>query len=320
MTTLVITAIGGDVAQGVALAIRDAFPDWRLIGTDMGTRHGGGLIVDTLIQAPSARDPGYVDWLKALLAKTGASYCIPMSEPELAVLAAHGLGRLGGAKLITAGAKALELGADKLATAQFLTQIGLTAPWSKTDPDALRAAQFPCIYKPRSGAGSKAVFRCETESEGRFLAARYPGGLFQELLLPDDAEITCGVFRDSVGRVAVVQLLRQLVGGATGWAQVVDHPEITQTCTAIAEAVDLCGGLNVQLRLTEEGPRVFEINARFSSTSLMRHQMGFQDVVWTLQDLQGQRPSLFHPAVGTCAVRMQGVALLADPIPPTGDT
>ncbi len=319
MTSLVITAIGGDVAQGVALAIKDAFPDWHLIGTDMGSRHGGGLIVDELVHAPSAHSPDYLDWLHALLERSDAAYCIAMSEPELAVLAARGLEPIANAILITAGAKALEIGADKFATAQFLEHIGLTPPWSVLDAEALEPDQFPCIYKPRSGAGSKAVFRCKTAPEAAFLLERFPGGVFQELLLPDDAEITCGVYRDSLGRVAVVQLLRQLSGGATSWAQVVEHPEIMATCSDIAEAVDLCGGLNVQLRLTEDGPRVFEINARFSSTALMRHQMGFQDVVWTLQDLQGQTPILYSPPAGTSAVRLQGVAMLPTPDPSLGE-
>lgn len=310
MTTIVITAIGGDVAQGVALALRDTYPDARLIGTDMETRHGGGLVVDDLVQAPAARDPAYMDWLEDLLRAQGADFCIPMSEPELARLAAHGLDPLGGATLVTAGAKALALGADKLATARFLTEIGLEAPWSETGIQTLTPKSFPCIYKPRGGAGSRDVFRCQDPEDALFLSQRYPGGLFQELLLPDDAEITCGVFRDRTGRIAVIQMLRQLVGGATGWAEVIDHAEITETCTRIAEAVALRGALNVQLRLTPNGPRVFEINARFSSTALMRHRMGFQDVIWTLEDLRGQTPDLISPAAGTQAVRIQGVAIL----------
>lgn len=310
MTSLVITAIGGDVAQGVALAIREAFPDWYLIGTDMGARHGGELIVDEFVVAPRADSSDYLNWLHKLLHNSGASYCIPMSELELAVLALRGLEPIAGARLVTAGAKALEVSADKFITAKFLEQIGLTAPWSKIVLSEIGRDQFPCIYKPRSGAGSRAIFRCETPQEAAFLFDRYPGGVFQELLLPDDAEITCGVYRDRSGRIAVVQMLRQLSGGATSWAQVVAYPDVTTTCTKVAEAVDLHGSLNVQLRQTAAGPRVFEINARFSSTALMRHRMGFQDVVWTLQDLEGQTPILYIPPAGTSAVRMQGVALL----------
>lgn len=319
MTCVVITAIGGDVAQGVASTIRLAFPSWHLVGTDMGTRHGGALVVDQFVQAPAANDPEYVSWMAQLFDNVGAAYCIPMSEAELVVLAARGLDPLAGVPFVTAGAKALDVGADKLMTAQFLKDIGLPSPWSLIGVESLKPQHFPCIYKPRSGSGSKAVFQCESFDEATFLVQRYPGGLFQELLLPDDAEITCAVFRNRAGRVAVLQLLRRLVGGATGWAQVVDHPQITADCTAIAEALNLQGSLNVQLRLTKDGPRVFEINARFSSTALMRHRMGFRDVAWTLEDLQGQSPDLFQPPVGMAAVRTHEIALLAQSRPNTGD-
>ena len=39
--TVLITAIGGDVAQGVAQIIREQRPGWRLIGADTHKEHGG---------------------------------------------------------------------------------------------------------------------------------------------------------------------------------------------------------------------------------------------------------------------------------------
>lgn len=313
MTSAVITAIGGDVAQGVAACLRDAFPDWHLIGTDIQTRHGGTLAVDRFVVSPSARDPSYRTWLANLTDEAGASYCLPMSEPELLVLAAGELGRIGNARLVTAGAAAIQIADDKFETAAFLSRIGLPAPWTLLKPDQLTPSHFPCIYKPRRGAGSRSIFVCNDGAGAAFLAQRYPGGVFQELLQPEDAEITCAVFRDAAGRVAVLQLLRRLVGGATGWAQVVDDPEVTRTCVRIAEGLSLQGAINVQLRLTASGPRVFEINARFSSTALMRHKMGFTDVAWTFEDLDGRVPSLFQPPVGMTAVRVQSAAVIECP-------
>jgi carbamoyl-phosphate synthase large subunit len=78
----------------------------------------------------------------------------------------------------------------------------------------------------------------------------------------------------------------------------------------LAEALDLRGSINVQLRITTNGPRIFEINPRFSSTVLMRHQMGFCDLVWSIQDFAGHDVHLFSPTAGTTAVRVQGAQLL----------
>ena len=53
----------------------------------------------------------------------------------------------------------------------------------------------------------------------------------------------------------------------------------------IAESLDLFGSINIQLRLVEkEGPMVFEINPRFSSTVGMRHMIGFSDLIWSIEE------------------------------------
>ena len=41
------------------------------------------------------------------------------------------------------------------------------------------------------------------------------------------------------------------------------------------------------MKNTLDGPRIFEINPRLSSTALMRHRLGFTDVVWTVQEIRG---------------------------------
>ncbi|KKR81823.1 MAG: Alkyl hydroperoxide reductase, F subunit [Parcubacteria group bacterium GW2011_GWD2_40_9] len=90
MKTVLITAIAGDIAQGVATILRETFPKWRLIGTDIHARHGGNLFVDQLLQAPRADDPGYDEWLGELIERESIDICIPMSEAELLHLSESG--------------------------------------------------------------------------------------------------------------------------------------------------------------------------------------------------------------------------------------
>ncbi|MES2400012.1 MAG: ATP-grasp domain-containing protein [Pseudomonadota bacterium] len=307
---VLITAIGGDIAQGIAAILRRAFPDWRLTGTDVHSRHAGSLFVDRFYEAPRASDPGYEDALKAIVKRDAIGLVIPMSEAELQLLSSRGGSEIGGAGLLMANPLAIEVGADKLKTARFLESIGVPAPWTDLAENFLPQKHLPCIFKPRQGAGSKAVFRCETVEEVEFYRHRHSDAIIQELLLPADQEVTCGVFRTGEGRIAVVQLLRTLTGGFTGWAQVIDDPEVFSQCSRLAEALNLRGSINVQLRITDGGARIFEINPRFSSTVLMRHHMGFCDLIWSIQDLMGEDVHLFSPKVGTTAVRLQGAQLL----------
>jgi carbamoyl-phosphate synthase large subunit len=68
--------------------------------------------------------------------------------------------------------------------------------------------------------------------------------------------------------------------------------------------------MNVQLRLTAAGPRVFEINPRFSSTALMRHRIGFSDVLWSLDEAAGRPVEFPAVAADTIVVRTQGAAVI----------
>lgn len=310
MKTILLTAIGGDIGQGVATIIREVFPEWRIIGADMNERHGGAIFVDRLLKAPAARDPSYLSWLASTLDNENVDFCLPLSEVELDLVQEQKLATIGAAVIVTPGFKALEVGSDKLETARYLADLGLPGPWTVTVDDLDGNYRLPYIYKPRRGAGSKAIFICRSDEEAAFYSKYYPGGVFQELLLPADREVTCAVYRTNSGEVAVLQLLRTLVGGFTGWARVLDDAEVTNQCRRLAEALDLRGSINVQLRLTDAGPRIFEINARFSSTSLLRHKMGFQDVVWTLREQLNLPVTLTSPPVGTTGVRIQGAAIM----------
>lgn len=310
MKTVLITAIAGDIAQGIATIVRETFPEWRLIGMDIHTRHGGELFVDKLFQAPKASDPCYGEWLDNLISREKIDICIPMSEAELLYFSQIRQKVFAGAKLVMANQKAIEVGSDKLATSDYLGSIGCEKPWTIPAEEFDSNTVLPCIFKPRRSAGSKAIFVCNSATDVEFYRNNYPPSVLQELLLPADKEVTCAIYRSLDGRTAVLQLLRTLVGGFTGWAQVIDEPDVYAQCTQLAEALDLKGAINAQLRLTDKGPRIFEINPRFSSTVLMRHRMGFQDVAWSIKDILGDKVEFNFPAIGTTAVRVHGTTIL----------
>jgi carbamoyl-phosphate synthase large subunit len=310
MTKLLITAIGGDISQATASIIREAHPDWTLFGIDQETRHAGARYVDHLSASRPAREAGYLAWLAGFIADSGIDYCLPMSEAELSVLAAQGQDRVGDCRLLWAGCKMISIGCDKLATAEFLRSIGVPGPWTLAATEEAAPPSFPCIFKLRRSAGSKAVFVCQSAEEVHFFRRRYPDAVLQELLPDADREVTCAVYRTAQGTTYVLQLLRRLAGGFTSWAQVIDVPEITLQCRAVAEAVDLKGAINVQLRITAEGPRIFEINPRLSSTVLMRHLIGYTDVKWMLDEALGRAVETHLPKPGTTMARTQGAAIL----------
>lgn len=305
---ILITGIGGDIAQGVATIFREKRPDLCLIGVDVHTQHGGHLFVDRFALVPGADSPKYLDAIKAIVRKYSIDVVIPMSEPELAVTRPFSE-LVPGMQWITSGERVVGAGLDKFETMRALSGLGIPVPWTKPVSEG-RPVAYPCILKNRLGSGSRAVFTIAGDEDMDYLGKRYPGAIYQELLEPADREVTCAVYRSRTGDVASLLLLRRLTGGFTGWAKVIKDDETSRMCEVIAQGLDLRGSMNVQLRLTDKGPRIFEINPRFSSTVLMRHRIGFSDVLWALDEIEGK--SVVFPEIpqGRILVRVQGASAI----------
>lgn len=307
MKTILITGIGGDIAQGVATIIREQRPDIRLVGVDMHEQHGGALFVDEVVIIPAASAPGYLDAVRNVLVSRAVDVMIPMSEPELAVMEPL-IRELGENRCIMAGESVIRAGIDKLATINALKGFGLPVPWTHAVEEGL-PPEYPCILKNRFGSGSRAVFSVKDAEEAAYLARKYPDAIFQEMLEPADREITCAVYRRRNGEVASLLMLRRLAGGFTGWAKVIEDEATSRMCQVIAQGLNLRGSMNVQLRLTDQGPRVFEINPRFSSTVLMRHRIGFSDVLWAIDEAEGKPISFPDISPNRIMVRVQGATV-----------
>lgn len=304
---VLITGIGGDITQGVATILRKNRPDLLLIGVDIHAQHGGHLLVDHFFLVPKANAPDYLDTIKKIVREHSVDMIIPMTEPELSITRPFPE-LIPGIKWITAGDQVVRVGLDKLETMHAIRELDIPVCWTIPVSDG-RPISYPCIFKSRSGSGSQAVFTVYNDEDVDYLIKRYPDAIFQELLEPADREITCAVYRRRDGEVASLLMLRRLAGGLTGWVKVIKNKETTKMCEAIAHGLNLRGSMNIQLRLTNNGPRVFEINPRFSSTVMMRHRVGFTDVLWSIDEAEGKSINFPEISENLIMVRVQDAAI-----------
>jgi len=170
MKTVLITGIGGDIAQSIATILAESRPEFKLIGTDISTRHAGYLLVDEVFIMPIATSEMYLDSIRTLIKEQSVDIVIPTNEQELSVFDPL-IDELGGDRCITAGVRVLNIGLDKLKTNKFIASLGIPVPWTvlagKNKP-----LKFPCIFKARSGSGSKNIFKVDSQNEVSFRITR----------------------------------------------------------------------------------------------------------------------------------------------------
>lgn len=284
---ILVTGAAGDI--GIALGrILQEENILGILGCDMSIDHAGECVFNTFIQVPRADHRDYFSTLKHIFTEYNIELFIPSSEAEIKAVIDYGLINqcLFDIPVLIADEDTVRIALDKLSTVIYLKSNDIKAPWTIATEDASPTA-LPCIFKPRSGQGSKGLEVVHSTARATELKGT-SGYIWQELLLPNDQEYTCGVYRDLKGNCRSILIKRTLVGGFTGKGEVIENKDITLYVERIATALNVTGAVNFQLRLTSAGPVLFEINPRFSSTVMFRHKLGFTDLVWAIEEKLGR--------------------------------
>jgi carbamoyl-phosphate synthase large subunit len=283
-----LSSIGGLLAQNIASCIRDHFPDAQIIGSDTHEEHAGIHFADTVLIVDRVESENFLPSLSANLREHRPQYYFPLNESELRLLSSLSSKDLEDlfkeTQIIWSGKRVLETFLDKESTMNFLDTIHLKRPKSYLSND-FGSYRYPLIVKPRNSSGSKSLFLCNNLEEVKSSLVFVKNPIIQEFIPDQDGEYTVGVFAKKGNKIRTIAFRRRLSpGGGTSWCETYYDSELVGICEAIARAVDLDGSINVQLRKHEGEYYIFEINPRFSSTVHIRSKLGFNDVLWSLED------------------------------------
>ena len=285
MHRVLVTAVGGNIGQGVIKALRAGGLDYAIVGVDMEPRSAGFSFVDRAFVTPRAGEaaltPTLVDIIR--IERIEAVFVCSPAELDFFCGARRAI-EDAGARLLLNPDAVVRVGQDKLETARFLAAAGFPCPETVAASDA-RAVDalidrwgFPVIAKPRTGWTSQDVFRLESRSAVAAAAALVPDLIVQRHLPADEGEYTAGVVGSAVNRsFASIVLRRDLAQGTTYRTELCETPAVARRIVQTAQSLGVEGPCNFQFRLVEGEPVVFEINPRFSGTSGIRFLYGFND-------------------------------------------
>ena len=286
---ILVTGCGGDIGQSLGKILLKSAYTKNLFGIDISDKNAGQFIFPNFSVGLPYTDPDYLKELESFVKKNAIDIIIPMAEPELRFFSDKNISdKIGKAKMIIASSLALEIGFDKFKTAEFLKSNGFPFPTTFLAKDLKSIDTFPVILKSKTGSGSKDIHKINTKDEFLFYTRNnIEDYVVQEFITDKNGEFTCGLFRSRKGEIRSQIFKRELKAGYSGYGEVIENNDITGLLEKLAIKLDLVGSINVQLRITENLPKVFEINPRFSSTVLYRHLFGFEDLIWSIEDRLG---------------------------------
>lgn len=292
---VLVTGCGGDIGLSIGKILNELEYVNNLYGCDISEKNAAKFIFDNFLIGLPVSDGNFLKNLEKLVIEYNIDFIIPVSEHELRFFASEDISdSLISGKLIMASDRALEVGFDKLETANFLEKHGLPFPKTQLVNAEKGVQKFPVIAKSRTGSGSSKIEVVEDTETLKLLRKTNPDFIVQEYLEGDSGEFTCGLFRSKKGEIRTIIFKRELHGSYSGYGEVIVSQEIDDLLLSMAEKLNLVGSINVQLRLGPQGPTVFEINPRFSSTVRFRDLLGYHDVKWSIEDALGMEVSDFH--------------------------
>ena len=289
---ILVTGCGGDIGYAIGRILRNENLADILIGADIHQDHPGLSIFDSCEILPRANELNYFDSLWELHQKEQFDIIIPASEAELRLLANNNFFKKR-ELFLTANLKAMKIGFDKYTTIALLNNAGCPHPWTLLAANS-KPKELPCIRKSRWGCGSKKIAVVTNENIQNFSYSD-ENDIWQELISTADEEYTCGLYRTKKGTIRNIVFQRKLKNGLTGSGKVIQNSVIVNLLHKVAEELCLEGSINVQLRLSNGVPMIFEINPRFSSTVAFRHKLGFKDLIWSLKERFNEEIEVYTP-------------------------
>jgi carbamoyl-phosphate synthase large subunit len=237
----------------------------RVIAADVEPLSPAVHTADAAYRVPLSSDPGYLERIVDVCWLERINLVVPTIDDELplfgeAVSAFEPLG----VRVAVSPAWTAKICNDKVGLCEHLRARGIPAARSWLPQDLPAALTYPLFVKPRFGRGSVQAYPVRNRRELDFFLDYVNDPVVQEFL--DGPEFTidllCGF--DRVPRAVVPRERLLIRAGVSDRGRTVGDPALVNLAIDCAAALEFVGAINIQCRVVDGTPVVFEINPRFS--------------------------------------------------------
>jgi carbamoyl-phosphate synthase large subunit len=236
-----------------------------VIVTDVNPLSPTVYVADRSYPVPLTTDPGYLDAISEICRAERVGLVVPTIDDELFVFAEQ-TARFAdaGVRVVVSPIETIATCNDKLTTCRTLVERGLRAAETHLPAELPADPAFPLFIKPRVGRGGVGAFPVRSRRELDFFLEYVPDAVVQRYL--NGPEFTIDMLCDFSGEpLSIVPRERVVVrAGVVDRARTVRDPQLIELGRACARALSFVGAVNIQCRVVDGHPVVFEINPRFS--------------------------------------------------------
>jgi carbamoyl-phosphate synthase large subunit len=293
---VLITAASRRVALVEAFGRVVAMGGGAVIVTDVNPLSPAVYAADRAYRVPLASDPAYLDEVLDIAVAERVNLVVPTIDDELPLFAsarerfeAHGI------SVAVSPHETTLVCNDKLATCQALKDNGVAAAATYLPGNIPDDVAFPLFVKPRLGRGGVGAFAIRSRRELQFFVHYVPDAVIQEFL--EGPEYTIDMLCDFTGRpLSIVPRERVVIrAGVIDRGRTAKDARLIDLAAACADAIPFAGAVNIQCRIVDGRPVIFEINPRFSGGIPLTIEAG-ADFPRMLVDLAAGR--MVEPSIG----------------------
>jgi carbamoyl-phosphate synthase large subunit len=267
-----------------------------VIVTDINPLSPAVHVADRAYRVPLSDDPGYLDEIRTICDTHGIGLIVPTIDDEVPLFAARRADfEAAGIRVAVPTRRTAEVCVDKYATSRRLRMAGIAAVETWMPAKLPKQLDYPLFIKPRGGRGGVQAFPVSNPEELQFFLKYVQDPVVQRYLV--GPEFTLDVLCDFNGQpLSVVPRERVVIrSGVIDRGRTVNDPALIDLALACAKVFQFAGAVNIQCRVVQGVPTVFEINPRFAGGIPLTLAAG-ADFPGMLVDLALNRP--VPPAIG----------------------
>lgn len=275
-----MTGGGGSGTIAAAKCLKET-GKYRVILGDADKWAAGLKFADKAYVLPAGKDERFIDVMKNLISKEDVDVLVPLVDAEL--LKSYELKKYFPNLMILLPehyfAKTV---LDKWLLVEKLKECHLPYPKTYLFSQGCEDIDYPLIFKPRRGCGSRNVIEIKSRQQGE--AYKILSDLPEDEILIQEKikgkEFTVSVVVNSKGEVLTV-VPKEVIykRGIAIVAITRKNDNIQNLCLQVQKELKPNGPFNVQLILRDDGvPIIFEINPRYSTTIALTMEAGVNEI------------------------------------------